>query len=625
MKLKGLLIIALFFIIGATRSQIPLSSPVFLLPTGEEKSGLPVFKLMNSTDANYRKARKLFDRGFANHVVTLYKLAQQYQITHGKLSNIEEAYLAFTSNKGGFARTGFWLQTPDGLIDKHNVGFVDLNVSSLEYERDEVAAPPQIFSHEMGHLILKVLTLTPDDQRKSRTPLMHYFTTVTDYVTAFDEGFAEHLQYLTVEFENNKKVKDTITNRLRVLKLSLPRTMYGYERDYNLPLRMGFFTATMPLWYQKVENVRRYTFIRNNWAKMPARVAKNISNPKDYIHYRNASVWPTPAATRTYEQDMSVEGVLAGFFSHCVINDMNRNYLQEEFYREFLPDTSVKVPQQIDIHTNQYLKMFSVIANFVTLAETPGGPLTNFIEGYLKFFPQETTYIKSCWLAASGHEFKVDPASELWVMNHDFDFLPYAMAPYGPTQTSYPFNLNAADTFDLMSFDGVTRSDAETIMAWRQQNNGFKNLAEVESIKGIAPEKLRNIANSPYDDKTAESNYNRSRSFSSFLVFPLLHLLKMMLIWFIILGTTYALALHFWGGLIPTTKRLMFLFLKILLFTTAGLVVQLVGIKQFAIMMAFTVFVALINYLMNRRKGKLLWISLATTFAVGVVMLYSLY
>lgn len=626
MKIKSLILTLFVLATLVVRSQIPLSAPVFLWPTGEEKEGQPVFKVMKTSDPQFRKARKLFDRGFTNHVVTLYKLAQQYQLTQGKWPEVDEAYLAFTKNSGGYARTGFWLETPGGVIHKAATGYVDLHENMLESGRDEIAAPPQIFNHEMGHLIMKVLTRTPDDERFSRAQVMHYFTTTTDYVTAFDEGFAEHLQYMTIELERNQKVKDTINNKLRLLKLEIPRTMYGYTRDYNLPLRVGFFAATMPLWYQQIENVRRISFIKNNWARMPARVPKGVTNLKDYIHYRNASVWPNPGGTRTFAQAMSVEGIVATFFTNIMLNDMAKNYMAPQVYRAFIPDTSVQVPQQIDITTNQYLKMFKIIAGDVTLKETTGGPLSDFMESYLKHFPQETVYLKSCWETASGHSYIGPAPPEVWVTNQKFSFNPAALGPFGPSVPFYSFNLNTADTVDLMTFDRIDRTDAEKIIAWRLQNNGFKSLDDVGQTPGVDPEKLATITRSGYDDqKTVDHSYHHS-SMAQYLIYPLVHLMKMTLLWFVILGIIYAVALSKYASVVPTPRRLALLLLKLLMFVVVALAIKTLTAKLILYMLLFTLAVVAINYFTNRRKGtRLLWMSLASTTVIGLVMLYSLW
>lgn len=625
MKLRSLIITIFLLTAIVVRSQIPLSSPVYLLPEGEVKDGQPVFKVMTIKDSQFRKARQLFDRGFVNHVVTLYKMAQQYQVTRGKLPEVEEAYLAFTKNVGGFACTGFWLKTPQGLIHKPNTGYVDLHENYLNSERDEIAAPPQIFNHEMGHLILNILTLKSGNVKEMRSPIMHYFTTVTDYNTAFDEGFAEHLQYMTVEFERNKKVKDTIESRVRRLKTEMSRTMYGYERDYNWPMRLGFYTVTMPLWYQKIENIRRHSFIRNNWAKMPARVAAGISNPAEYIQYRNAAVWPNPASLRGYAEAMSVEGILATFFSSVVTNDMNKNFMLPEIYRAFIPDTSVKVPQQIDITTNQYLKMFMAIAGSAQSGYNPGGPFTAFMITYLQFFPTESTYIKSCWEVSSEHQFNSSPSPELWVLNTDFNVRPYAMGPFGPSLPAYAFNLNVADTMDLMTFDGISRSDAEKIITWRNQNQGFKALSDIEKTPGVETEKLKLISNAKCDVQKAEVLFSKDFTFKGLLIYPVIHLLKMSFIWFIVLGLLYALTEFLYAKTTPSLLKLTLLLLKTMLFSIVGLILQVLMLKQVALMLGFTIIILAINYLTNRHKGTFLWLSLGSTFALGLIMIYSLW
>lgn len=625
MKYKALLIS--IFILTATlaKSQLPLSSPVFLISTGEQREGRPVVEFLPTEDANYQKARQLFDRGFVNHVVALYKMAQQLQVTHGLKPIVDDAYLVFTEEEQVAAQTGFWLKTASGLTDKPETGYVTMPLASLNTKRDEIAAPPQLFNREMGHLILNVLTINHHNSHVHFSPLKHYFTAPTDYFTAFDEGFAAHLQYLTVEFERTEKIKDTINSHLRKLKSSLPKIMFGYERDYTLPMRMGFFAATMPLWYEKIENVKRYTFIKNNWAKMPARVAKGISHPRDYIHYRNASVWPTPATSLTFEQAASTEGVIAAFLTNMVMNDIGKNYFTEQFYREFIPDTSIEVPRQVDVTTNQYLKIFKIIAGSVTLSPTPTCPVADFVNAYVKAMPHETTYIMSCWETAAGVSFKTQPAPELWVMNQRFDFLPHATAPYGPTLSPYPFNLNIADTFDLMTF-GLNRVEAEKILAWRTQRNGFRKLAEVEATPGVEASKLSTIAKSPYDFTIAQQQYaGATISETSNWLFTGLHLLKMVLFWYIILGIGYAIALYKVADVTPTPLRMGYFLLKILIFTLATLLFLIIGFKPFGLTLVMMALTMAASYLLFRKDKAKLKVSLGFTFLIGMLMLYSIY
>ena len=78
-----------------------------------------------------------------------------------------------------------------------------------------------------------------------------------------------------------------------LINTSLSKNLEGSIRVWE---EVAQFTRENQLSFCRVllENIRRISFVRNNWARMPARVPKGISNLKDYIHYRNASVWPDP-------------------------------------------------------------------------------------------------------------------------------------------------------------------------------------------------------------------------------------------------------------------------------------------------------------------------------------------
>ena len=73
--------------------------------------------------------------------------------------------------------------------------FVDEPYVDLVVDADSVANGDfeEIFAHEMGHVFLR--RLVPDlPLGYSRTP--HASMSITDYPTAFDEGFATHFQGL---------------------------------------------------------------------------------------------------------------------------------------------------------------------------------------------------------------------------------------------------------------------------------------------------------------------------------------------------------------------------------------------------------------------------------------------
>jgi competence protein ComEA len=60
-----------------------------------------------------------------------------------------------------------------------------------------------------------------------------------------------------------------------------------------------------------------------------------------------------------------------------------------------------------------------------------------------------------------------------------------------PAFAATPVNINKADAATIASsLDGIGQSKAEAIVAWREEHGPFKNVAELEQVKGIGPATL---------------------------------------------------------------------------------------------------------------------------------------
>ena len=102
----------------------------------------------------------------------------------------EPAYLLLSDRQGGFPQFGFYL---DG-VKKADAGWVDLHRRSTLAGR--FGAMDQIFPHELLHVIVRQLAGEP---RESGGNQMHAIGVRTDPVNAFSEGFAEHVQVMSVD------------------------------------------------------------------------------------------------------------------------------------------------------------------------------------------------------------------------------------------------------------------------------------------------------------------------------------------------------------------------------------------------------------------------------------------
>jgi hypothetical protein len=96
---------------------------VVVTDTGNVRDGLPVL----TPDPGGLEVRRVLSRGFSGRLLRLYQLEQVFLATRGG-PQPEPAYLALTSNQGGFPRLGFYL----GDHEKRQTNYVV--VSALFYQ-----------------------------------------------------------------------------------------------------------------------------------------------------------------------------------------------------------------------------------------------------------------------------------------------------------------------------------------------------------------------------------------------------------------------------------------------------------------------------------------------------------
>jgi hypothetical protein len=186
MKVLRKLLLCLVLCCGATFAQInenPLL--VVLSDTGQIRDGLPVLKPHPEGPA----VAEALLKGFPLKLLRLYRYVQIY-LNAGPNGRPEPAYLLFSSHQGGFPRFGFYLQ--DKL--KKGTGYVDL--FRTKELTGHFSAVDQIFPHELGHIIVRLLSGEPSPGGANQ---IHAIAVRTDPKVAFREGFAEHLQVMAVD------------------------------------------------------------------------------------------------------------------------------------------------------------------------------------------------------------------------------------------------------------------------------------------------------------------------------------------------------------------------------------------------------------------------------------------
>jgi hypothetical protein len=222
----------------------------------------------------YELLQKEVAGGFTGTMLALDEAAQR--IGGDKTTTPTWLYLSVAD--GGYARLGFFLS--EGATERYLPdAFVDLVVDARSIADGDFE---EIFAHEMGHVFLRRL-LPNLPEGYSRTP--HSSLSVTDYPTAFDEGFAIHFQGVARRLTRNPSLR---------------------EQDLGLQSR-----PLVTYWQSDVDRSARIDGMRRNWF---VQLQTTPPGAGDVLARRNNSTLFDMARLKNGNQMMSSEGVIATLF-----------------------------------------------------------------------------------------------------------------------------------------------------------------------------------------------------------------------------------------------------------------------------------------------------------------------
>jgi len=473
----------------------------------------PVFRLAEES-ALVRQVRTLLETSFAQRVLRLDRYARNLLLREpgrGDEQRLKEPmYLLLSGEEGGYARYGFWLEDARGGRRLVWAGYVDLVVDEEGIADGNLE---EIFSHELGHLILKSLL---GDINSGPSRKMHQSMTVTDYPTAFDEGYAEHFQPL---------VRDATGNAyLRELSRGATPT------DLNL------------LWLSRLdqqlrtEGVKRNLFVHRR--ALPAMALQPDPDRYQLFLDGETSMDFLPDEFKNAQEMMSCEGVIATLFYRLVNDERLRNlYREEAFYRQFLSPavTSAEIRKEVPPYENVNLKLFAAMRRVGLESAHARLPLMiRIVNAYASLFPDEAEEVYGVFLkttygvtasqelavaferaAAAGRIGDIDAfrqrsgaafpllrktinevahgklpvdanlGPELWLLNSNFKIAPAAWER--ERTESLTLNLNTAAEPELMTLPGVDLAVARRIVAERRSHGFYRSLDELRTAAGLSP------------------------------------------------------------------------------------------------------------------------------------------
>jgi Helix-hairpin-helix motif len=597
-----------------------------LVPTGEVVNDLYVFKKASLTDTVASGALNAANKTFIGESSVLFNYVQTYLYNLGITKEPEPPRLAITNRQGCYGVMGFVLDENGKKIEKPHSGYVDLYKGMFSSGYSNLESITQLFPHEMGHVIQMYLcTGFKNMEPESKSPNMHYFNITTCYNTAFSEGFAEHFENIARKLEPSQNVKAGIFKDIEANRKALPRYISGFDRDYRLPLRIGFYRAITPLWYQQLENLKRYDLVENGQIKYVNSIIPHLS-VSNAILYRNTGVRQNRFRLRNAAQAASTEGVVSAFFSGLVLSSLSEKYLAPGFYTPFTNDSlSVKNLKFkiIPLH-NEYMKIFKVLQKYVKTNSTERGQLFDFANGYCREFPDESAQLKEILRETTGVTVIPGSLPEVWVLNTSLNYKYWPMAQFGLTVPYYAFNLNAADSLDLITFDGITGEDASKITGYRERYGFFQSTDEIKKVPGLSEKAKTTIISNTYSEKNVPVNNGRP-DFMSLLYLPLFHMSVILMAWFAIILALYLyltkdFELTFWQRIWKSILQL----LKFFSLAFIGLISIALFSFSWKLFIVIGVIIMGIKMIILRKKKPELKVSLIITSIMIVVILYSL-
>ncbi len=634
--MKILFSLFLIFIFGISAAQdtqvsiIPagLEKIVVIQPTGEMIDDLPEMVVLSDTTQLYKSVDKLFNNSFIKESIELYFLAANYRKNRNGVSVVEPAYLALSQHAGGYAKVGFHLKDGNGHINKSEAPYIDIVEDRIASNQNRLMSVTQLYPHEMGHLIYGLLNPTKGDET-SRSVDMHYFSLRTDYSTAFNEGFSEHIENIARLYEKNESIKSEIFTDLERIKEKSQYSISGFEKDLLHPRRIGYFKMSMPLWFQKFEDYKRHEHAVNGTVRF-VNSTMDLSNIEDQLTYRNSGVRQHENELRNYVQMLSTEGANSAFLTRLTQSDLSKHYLDASFYKDFLVDTAAIFNSPEEIFTpiqNQFLKYFFVFNNYMTDEDYSQSQLIDFIEGYISAFPSEEAGIKSVFKEVLNLEYTNELPPDLWLMIKDHPHRMLVLDPYDAiTMPIYTFDINAAEVTDLLTIKGIQKNEAIQIIDYRKANGFFTSLGQLKEIEGLSNGSFNLILASDFDQEYMEGLTIPDLTFSALLTTPLKALLLKTLAYFaLIFGLIYGLFLFrqklSFKKLLLTSLRYLLLFI---LFVLAGLIFIVLSDQAWMFLVVMLVLIMGINLLIHRKNKMKMWRSLFATGLMGLLILLSI-
>ncbi len=421
--------------------------------------------------------------------------------------------LFLSSTEGGFPRKGLRMLGKEGEVTGY---YPALNFVDLVLNEDSVREGAlHIFSHELGHVmmnnIIPSFARVPEEKTSS---IQHVSMGVTDYFTAFFEGWGNHFQYFAHSIPKYREALDFL------------------YQPQNIP---------KTLWHCTIERELRQSGVLRNAYIYEKPLFPELYSPDisliDKVLLEHTYPQFNPLKLRNAQQMLSCEGVISTIFHRIVSSPViQRNYQVAAFYTPFcLEPLEGEIKELISPYENVMLKNFHVWAQLEKSQNYLYSPVfIEYLMEWCRAFPEDSRELLSIFInmtagstissTAPGLYEKAafygikgdmdnfvaalkeyiceidklisaacdDPANlaqnigpELWIENKHFRIRKYLWLP--EPLTTFRLNINTASPIELSTLPGMDLPQALQVSEKRRERGFFQSFAEAEECGLVLP------------------------------------------------------------------------------------------------------------------------------------------
>jgi len=507
------------------RQSFDGTTPVFV---GEKTRKLPLLEIIPSGDTAAAEIAGTLKGGMSKISLALGGYAKNFmlgEVEAGRSSQKSEVFrepLYIHLVRGGnMPKRGFYLKNGAAVTDKSFAHYIEMPPDPSAFE--------SIFAHENGHLIDAYL----QDSEFGFSPdrFVHTAPVVSDFWTAFVEGWGEHFETMMADMTENAAC----------------RNLYTFEdargREYFSQL-------------QDIANLshksKRYQWVKSNmfaFKRTPvSRELEMRAGTLEIYLYNHFNANFDFSELKNIQQMLSTEGFVATLFYRMVKDaGIGAGYLPDKsFYEKFYGRKLETEPREVfSPLENAYLKIIFAKRNLFKKYETHEAleeamVFADFIREYAAAFPTDAraalggfcanAYFAGTWedasafyrknyraahltlfepdtmqktfsesfqrmqktidaMGTSGVELKLKHAGvPLWIVNDTFNL--------GDETEKFfvSINLNAAEEYELASIAFLTKGQAADIVSRRDNKGFFSCVEDLRKVPSLGDSQIKKLA-----------------------------------------------------------------------------------------------------------------------------------